>query len=646
MKKEDYLKEYDDTLKKISVSILNKKLIFFIGSGVSSTIKNKKKCLMPQWEIFLQELIDDIKAKEKTYSIQKGGQNEALFSDSINLLKETDKKFEEIADNIKCIYDSTIVGTSNPFLDRIQETFNADDDSVKIDKTHKWLKRLAILGANKFITTNYDTNILTAIKCRGGIDDIQEYFPFEILLEHGKQVKGVERNSIKKIRQNNTFIYKLHGGNQTPVLAKTQYNTLYKKKAFKDLLFDLFNNHTILFLGASLEKDRTVEIFKKSEYRNAYAIFHEGERRKDSYYRKELGIYPIYVSDFNEIPLVLSIIEELTRKEYERQSNLVINNPTELDADSAQKFFLEAKDAAECIFFNVQVKFQNWFTPNLQFHLNLQKAAFRLNKLLCAAECYNNNCGANGHDKCKTVIPRHSQARIYFIYQRNIEEFKGMLKDDPLFKINVKTLVNIHKLSDCSLAFVAVDKFADIILGNKSFFENTENLVFLGLTDNNSSSLKKDISDGDKQSIIDYLQKIIEQQTNQFLEEYPMADDLDFAYIKKDDGTECTWEADVFNKSLKYYASSNIKDITAYSLDENKRKDALLTFTKIMKRELFYPLSHNESERNNLKTKEYLNMNPQIFLYKKIDATNPLMNMKENMVLKDEYNAFHIIHFT
>ncbi len=643
-------------LERITQAIINKRLILFIGAGVSMNVG------MKSWYNFLLELINEIEKYSDTYLVTRTQKNN--FKLSRKALDEYDHELcaqliKRIMDSVDAInYKDKLDGTFYSWLN--DEFKSIDPEILNGSKIFMGLKTLFDLGANKILTTNYDKNLedITGIR--------EPLIPFD-----KKPVGKIAISDLRKIRKESEYIFKLHG-EKFPVLTARSYDRIYKKGSqFVELLRDLFNNNIVLFIGSSLQKDRTVEVLNNSEFCEAYALF--ADSGMPNYWAtlstrlKKHKIKPIRlinqdkksIGDVYEeqLPKVFSAIEDKLKKHNKNIHDNLKKDVFQFGYNTAEKFFKDAKDSVKCIFFNTQIDLGNWFNPNFQLHLNLQKASLRARKLDIISKCYNDHADEESINKCKKHIPEHSQARIIFLPEFR-DEFSIKLKQlhdtdfentEEIFYSYFKALTYIHSLISCPLGIIALDEFADIILksketsGDDSFFDIVENLCYLGLSKEIASISNKGISNKalrrkNKNTLIRFLRKDITNQTGDWFK----PDDIDFAYLHKTDGTIEIWEADVFNNTLEYYKSTNLDNYSSkYSKKElDERKQTFIKFAKIISREVF-----KEEERINMISKptKFLNFNPQYSLYCSINHTSNILKEKEQLWFHNHQNAFEII---
>ena len=197
-------------------------------------------------------------------------------------------------------------------------------------------------------------------------------------------------------------------------------------------------------------------------------------------------------------------------------------------------------------------------------------------------------------------------------------------------------MINIHSLTSCALGFIGTDQFADIILSEKSFFGNKENLSFLGLSTSIISCMNKKDS---RKQIWESLNRDIAKQQKEGIF---LPNDLDFAYLKTTDD-EGIWEADIFDETdLIYYKSSDINSHLKTRISDEevkKRETCLKEFSKIIIKHTFEIIDRQQIVNN--KKNKAVEMNPQVYLYNKLHSSNILKGQEK--LFKMDFDALEIL---
>lgn len=275
---------YKDNLKKLNnIREQRKHIVPFVGAGVSI------QCGLYSW-------LDMLDMVAKDY----------FTVDEIQKLHATCDCYE-YADKIV-----EVVENEHMVMNRIVELFNNTEVSLTESPFI-----LTSSFSNLIVTTNYDT-ILEEAACQS-----VQTKPLKPLLPC---LKGQVDAAI----QNNTrFLLKLHGSIEETssfVLTSSQYNKFYgtrfsrKNKPLPEYLIKLFTAKKLLFVGCSLEFDRTLDILcecvENGERISHYAIVpwieDENRRVQRNRHLTKLGIEPIYFpeGDYNSVRKLLRYLAE------------------------------------------------------------------------------------------------------------------------------------------------------------------------------------------------------------------------------------------------------------------------------------------------------------------------------------------------
>ena len=144
---------------------------------------------------------------------------------------------------------------------------------MKNELSKKGIPRyLTKLTTGCVITTNYDKVIETVFE--------SDNKPF-----HGF-MRGVNQNErfVSKLLKNDRCILKLHGDyeyEESYIFCDSQYNSAYNKAGTNEIDFtkplpktlrQIYISHSLLFLGCSLEQDKTLDLFKQVKSENQFEI--------------------------------------------------------------------------------------------------------------------------------------------------------------------------------------------------------------------------------------------------------------------------------------------------------------------------------------------------------------------------------------
>lgn len=262
----------------------------FIGAGVS------KGCGLYTWE----ELIEILIGKYSNESYKK-------LSKMYNNIEVADRVVESAGGNSAAVMRT--------ICDIIHKAQNKGKKSNVIDL-------LVSNFSNIIITTNYDTLLEDNIFSSKGKKA-------EVLLP---TMKAQVTNAILN---NSDCVIKVHGSiheSSSMIFSSGQYDEAYgrigsiqqQKKLIPQILMQIFGGHRIMFVGCSMEEDRTMEVLREVITQNNeiyhYAIIQypekEQERRKTESRLAKLGIEPVYFpkEKYEYIEIILNYIVRNKKK--------------------------------------------------------------------------------------------------------------------------------------------------------------------------------------------------------------------------------------------------------------------------------------------------------------------------------------------
>lgn len=235
-----YLDESDQTnlFARFVESLKRKRIAPFVGAGLS------RPCNYPLWGEAIQKLVKKLEGVSTS--------EERAMRPSLPYLNEVKQCIENwnylkaaqlIYDNHKAQMDSFI-----------RNTFDGAD-SKEISGPIVLLPQLA---DGCIVTTNFDGLIEKVFQKQNRA--IEGYM-------HGTQSQN---QFASRLIQGERCILKLHGhysSTETYIFSKSQYNYAYGDKALDyqkplaKILRQIFISHSLLFLGCSLEQDRTLDLF-------------------------------------------------------------------------------------------------------------------------------------------------------------------------------------------------------------------------------------------------------------------------------------------------------------------------------------------------------------------------------------------------
>jgi tetratricopeptide (TPR) repeat protein len=301
----------EEQLSKLAKAAYEKRLIIFVGAGLSCKLKNISSYNLGNWWNFVEKLLVNLKCKGfRTWRLQ-------CLIDA-NRHKLESQKYEPIdilrlLEGIKYPKDAEeqIKKFSKDFFSLHKEQ---NDDSAYV--LHKKIFKLT----NKAITTNYDEAFENAkieslnIAFEGKKDELREMF------EDKQMYKG----------KHERHLLKLHGcvsKPETMVILPAKYDKLYNRE--KDdtepaifILQNLIVNNTILFIGCGMGDFQINSIF--ANIKNMLDKFTETEHfiiMKENEINDKLPKFlsQIVINNYPEIENILEgIMKEKERLEKEK----------------------------------------------------------------------------------------------------------------------------------------------------------------------------------------------------------------------------------------------------------------------------------------------------------------------------------------
>ena len=209
--------------EQLLVQISEGNLVPFVGAGISAQIG------FPSWK---KHLIDQ-------------GKTSGIDSDYVNRLLN-EGQYEKLIEEIEA------KGYRDAFLREIRDIFS---DKLEPNDTYRLITDLF---PNRALTTNYDQTLE------------QAYVTFK-----SSKIQIIESSNIlENLDYTRTSVIKLHGDINCPtkcIISKKQYEDAYGEenlnlsKPVPSLIKYYFENKSLLFLGCSLNRDRTMEVFKAAK---------------------------------------------------------------------------------------------------------------------------------------------------------------------------------------------------------------------------------------------------------------------------------------------------------------------------------------------------------------------------------------------
>ncbi len=255
-----YLSEEDNNrvvYKKLLEMMKKQNVIPVIGAGLSCWA-------YPLWRTLLRK-------QAEIYGIQE--EVDKLLSEN---------KYEEAASALEQEV------TENGFLNNLEEIFSEEKLEENKSKMPEYLRKLLALFHGPVVTTNFDRMIENLYHLEGMIPP-----------DTVNPANAFEKGKIRKIHQEKTqMLVKMHGDimdSDHMVFTKEKYDETYGENPqdpdlslpMPRFLKKLLENNHLLFLGCSLEADRTCSVIKKcSENIRQFALLElpaDTENAKDRY---------------------------------------------------------------------------------------------------------------------------------------------------------------------------------------------------------------------------------------------------------------------------------------------------------------------------------------------------------------------------
>lgn len=266
--------------RELADSIARQRIVPFVGAGLSQPMG------MPLWGTAMRRLHDRIHSS-----------NDPAISALIDQGRYLDAA-QILAEHSQVLTENFLQTTY-----RVQSVVGA-------------AKLLPRIAHGCIVTTNFDDAIEEVFK----LNDVK----FDGYM-HGRQ----QNNFFSRLVRGHRCLLKLHGDAddpQTYVLTKAQYLEAYEEplnfqRSLPKALRQIYISNTLLFLGCSLEKDWTLELFKKVKQQSEYEIPHHyafistpnsaQEKQQKAASLLELNIQPIWYPagehDYVEKLLTLAI---------------------------------------------------------------------------------------------------------------------------------------------------------------------------------------------------------------------------------------------------------------------------------------------------------------------------------------------------
>lgn len=242
--------EQSTVFSKLVENIKKKRIAPFIGAGLS------KPCNFPLWGEAIKKLVN--KLEGVSTSEQRAVQPALAYLGEVKQYLSEWRYLEAV---------ELLYGNNKTHVDSfVRNTFEISVDPL-ISGPVLLLPKIC---DGCVVTTNFDNVIETVF--------IKDRKPIEGYM-HGTQTQN---QFAAKLIQGERCILKLHGTVNDPetyILSKAQYNDAYGDDTFFDYtrplaktLRQIFVSHSLLFLGCSLEQDRTLGLFQDVVNSRAFDI--------------------------------------------------------------------------------------------------------------------------------------------------------------------------------------------------------------------------------------------------------------------------------------------------------------------------------------------------------------------------------------
>ncbi len=267
---------------KLTDDVNCERVVPFVGAGLSAAY-------YPTWIKFLKNIIES-----------EGKSHEEKVDSMLS-----DHRFEEAAS-----YIQEVLGEMR-FYDRMQDTFS--DKKLQDAEVTIILQLVCILFHKSIITTNFDHVLKWAYEKMEN--------PFVEIVTPRREL---DLPAIDRIWRQHSLI-KLHGSiskEEDIVITKEDYDSVYGDSilidvgtAFTKLLETIYTNNVLLFLGCSLEADRTMKVLemllrnqKRDQYHYAFMELPKETENVENPYE------PIYFKDGDKLSVMADLERSLSNR--------------------------------------------------------------------------------------------------------------------------------------------------------------------------------------------------------------------------------------------------------------------------------------------------------------------------------------------
>lgn len=227
--------------------------------------------------------------------------------------------------------------------------------------------------------------------------------------------------------------------------------------------------------------------------KNKYGIEFTGEdskQKNDNFNRVQRegkGLYNTqYVSNWRnffiteESNYMPDLKKALYGKDYNEKS---FSKPNKFNWESVYNLIDSTYTAESIVFLNTYIDLEEWFDPIIQMHLCIQKSIEQKINFFRVQECHKNFKEKDKHrfiGECNKMPPMYRQYRIMFLpITKN--ELKEIIDEKGREYETLCYVAYMHTSLSIQLAIFTLDDWGDLIVANKSFFTQADNLAALKL---------------------------------------------------------------------------------------------------------------------------------------------------------------------
>jgi len=240
----DYLQETEQYIvfSELVEAVKRKRITPFVGAGLS------EPCKFPLWRQTIEKLV--VKFEDISASQQRANLPALIYLDEVKGLLSKRKYLEAV----QILYENDQTQVEN----YIRNTFSLPTDGQTLKERIKGpIEILPDIANGCIITTNFDRLIEETYRKRNR--PIEGYM-------HGIQDQN---KFVTSLIQGERCILKLHGNvadQNTYIFSQQQYRDAYGEeinftKPLAKTLRQIFISSSLLFIGCSLEQDRTLDLF-------------------------------------------------------------------------------------------------------------------------------------------------------------------------------------------------------------------------------------------------------------------------------------------------------------------------------------------------------------------------------------------------